>query len=83
LNKIKKKKRKKRKEKNKGKRGLAKIFIHDSYSSPSTKAPTYNIMHLYLSLHPYVWTSLAKSPHLHGLDETFMETSPFLWVLAQ
>jgi hypothetical protein len=26
---------------------------------------------------------LATSPHLHGLDETFLETSPFLWILAQ
>jgi hypothetical protein len=57
----KKKKKKKKKTKNKEKRikartGLEKC-IHDRYSSPSTKAPTDNIMHPWLSLHPHVWTS--------------------------
>jgi hypothetical protein len=57
LNKRKKKKKKQIKEKNKGKSGLGKICIHDRYNSPSTKAPTDNIMHPWLSLHPHVWTS--------------------------
>jgi hypothetical protein len=83
LNKKKKKKKKQIKEKNKGKNGLGKNCIHDRYDSSSTKAPTGNIMHPWLSLHPHVWTSPATSPHLHGLDETFLETSPFLWILAQ
>jgi hypothetical protein len=52
------KKRKSNKErKNKGNKGLGKNCIHDGYSSPSTKAPTGNIMHPCLSLYPYVWTS--------------------------
>jgi hypothetical protein len=50
-------KKKENKEKNKGKKGLGKICIHDGYNSPSTKAPTGNIMHTYLSLYPHVWTS--------------------------
>ena len=53
-----KKKNKIKKRKNKGKKGLGKTCIHDRYSSPSTKAPTGNIMHPCLSLYPYVWTSL-------------------------
>jgi hypothetical protein len=57
LNKIKRKKKKKMKEKNKGKSRLGKICIHDRYNSPSTKAPTDNIMHLWLSLHLHVWIS--------------------------
>jgi hypothetical protein len=57
LNKKKKKKKKQIKEKNKGKNGLGKNCIHDRYVSPSTKEPTNNIMHPWLSLHPHVWTS--------------------------
>jgi hypothetical protein len=45
------------KAKNKGKNGLGKNCIHDGYNLPSTKAPTDNIMHPWLSLDPFVWTS--------------------------
>jgi hypothetical protein len=63
LNKKKKQKKKKIKKRIKAKRGLGKNCIHDRYNSPSTKAPTGNIMHPWLSLYPYVWTSL-KPLHL-------------------
>jgi hypothetical protein len=64
LNKKKKKKKKKIKKRIKARKGLKKkICIHDKYNSPSTKAPTGNIMHPWLSLYPYVWTSL-KPLHL-------------------
>jgi hypothetical protein len=61
LNKKKKKKKKQIKKRIKGKKGLGKICIHDGYNSPSTKAPTGNIMHPWLSLYPYVWTSLSHT----------------------
>jgi hypothetical protein len=55
----KKKKKKKIKKRIKARKGLEKIASMTGYSSPSTKAPTGNIMHPWLSLYPYVWTSLS------------------------
>jgi hypothetical protein len=63
LNKKKNEEEKENKQNNKGKKGLGKNCIHDRYNSPSTKAPIGNIMHLWLSLYQYVWTSL-KLLHL-------------------
>jgi hypothetical protein len=55
----KKKKKKQIKERIKARKGLEKNCIHDRYNSPSTKAPIGNIMHPWLSLYLYVWTSLS------------------------
>jgi hypothetical protein len=83
LNKKKKKKKKANKEKNKGKKGLGKNCIHDGYNSPSTKAPTGNIMHPWLSLYQYVWTSLSHITSFYmawmkplGNFPFLMDTSP-------
>jgi hypothetical protein len=77
------KKRKKKAIKNeitkgiKGMNGLGKNCIHDRYSSPSTKAPTDNILHPWPSLHPHAWTSLDHFIHLHGLEEVSSRNFPY------
>jgi hypothetical protein len=83
LNKKKKKKKKQIKEKNKGKNGLGKIAsmtgttrLLQRHPQITSCIPGSHFTHM--SGHP-----LATSPHLHGLDETFLETSLFLWILAQ
>jgi tetrahydromethanopterin S-methyltransferase subunit H len=48
------KKKKKQINKRVKAKGAWKNCIHDRYNSPSTKAPTGNIMHPWLSLYPYV-----------------------------
>jgi hypothetical protein len=83
LNKKEKKKKKKRKEKNKGKNGLGKIASMTGTSHLLQRHPQITLCipgshFTHMSRHP-----LATSPHLHGLDETFLETSLFLWILAQ
>jgi hypothetical protein len=83
LNKKKKKKKKQTKEKNKGKNKLGKIAsmtgtTHLLKRHPHITSCIPGSHFTHMSGHP-----LAKSPHLHGLDETFLETSPFLWILAQ
>jgi hypothetical protein len=83
LNKKKKKKKKQIKEKNKGKNGLGKIAsmtgtTHLLQRHPQITSCIPGSHFTHMSGHP-----LATSPHLHGLDETFLETSPFLWILAQ
>jgi hypothetical protein len=83
LNKKKKKKKKKIKEKNKGKNRLGKIpsmtgTAHLLQRRPQITLciPGSHFTHMFG--HP-----LATSPHSHGLDETFLETSLFFWILAQ
>jgi hypothetical protein len=83
LNKNKKKKKNKRKEKNKGKNGLGKIASMTGTSRLLQRRPQITLCSpgshfTHMSGHP-----LATSPHSHGLDETFLETSLFLWILAQ
>jgi hypothetical protein len=78
-----KKKKQTKKRKNKGNKGLGKNCIHDGYSSPSTKAPTGNIMHPCLSLYPYVWTSLDHITLFYMAWMIPLETFLFLWILAQ
>jgi hypothetical protein len=83
LNKKKKKKKKQIKEKNKGKNGLGKIasmtgIAHLLQRHPQITSCIPGSHFTHVSGHP-----LATSPHLHGLDETFLETSPFLWILAE
>jgi hypothetical protein len=75
--------KRKKKKRIKGKKGLEKTCIHDKYNSPSTKAPTGNTMHPWLSLYPMSGHPFATSPHLHGLDDIPWETFLFLWILAQ
>jgi hypothetical protein len=60
----------------KGMNGLGKNCIHDRYNSPSTKAPTDNILHPWPSLHPLAWTSLDHFIHLHGLEEVSSRNFP-------
>jgi hypothetical protein len=83
LNKKKRKKKKQIKEKNKGKNGLGKIasmkgatLLLQRHPQITSCIPGSHFTHM--SEHP-----LATSHHVHGLDETFLETSPFLWILAQ
>jgi hypothetical protein len=83
LNKKKNKKKKKIKEKNKGNNGFGKIasmtgttHLLQRHPQITSCIPGFHLTHMFV--HP-----LATSPHLHGLDETFLETSPFLWILAQ
>jgi hypothetical protein len=45
--------------------------------------PQVTLMHPWPSLHLMLGHPLATSPHLHGLDEIFLETFLFLWTLAQ
>jgi hypothetical protein len=85
LNKKKKKKKKqiKNKEKNKGKNGLGKIASMTGTARLLQRHPQITLCILgshftHMSGHP-----LATSPHLHGLDEIFLETFLFLWILAQ
>jgi hypothetical protein len=83
LNKKKKKKKKKIKERNKGKNVLGKFASMTGTARLLQRHPQITLCipgsHLtHMSEHP-----LATSPHLHGLDETFLETSLFLWILAQ
>jgi hypothetical protein len=86
LNKKKKKKKKQIKEKNKGKNGLGKNGKNASMTGTTRLLQRHPQITLcipgshftHMSGHP-----LATSPHLHGLDETFLETSLFLWILAQ
>jgi hypothetical protein len=82
LNKKKKKKKKQSKkikqEKNKGKNGLGKIASKTGTSHLLQRHPQITLCILgphctHMSRHP-----LATSPHLHGLDEIFLETFPFL-----
>jgi hypothetical protein len=83
LNKKKKKKKKKIKENNKAKNGLGKIAfmtgttcLLQRHPHITSCIPGSHFTHMFG--HP-----LATSPHLHGLDETFLENSPFLWIVAQ
>jgi hypothetical protein len=85
LNKKKKKKKKKKqiKEKNKGKNGLGKIASMTGTTRLLQRHPQITLCipgshFTHLSGHP-----LATLPHSHGLDETFLETSLSLWILAQ
>jgi hypothetical protein len=83
LNKKKKKKKEQIKENNKGKNGLGKIASMTGIACLLQRHPQITLCILsfhstHMSGHP-----LATSSRLHGLDETFLETSPFLWILAQ
>jgi hypothetical protein len=87
LNKKKKKKKKQNKrikqEKNKGKNGLGKNASMIGTARLLQRHPQITLCILgphctHMSGHP-----LATSPHLHGLDEIFLETFLFLWTLAQ
>jgi hypothetical protein len=79
----KKKKKKEIKEKNKGKNGLGKIASMTGTARLLQRHPQItSCIPGSLFTHKY-GHPLATSPHLHGLDETFLETSPFLWILAQ
>jgi hypothetical protein len=83
LNKKKRKKKKKIKEKNKGKNGLGKIASMTGTARLLQRHPQITLCipgshFTHMSGH-----SLATSPHSHGLDETFLENSFFLWILAQ
>jgi hypothetical protein len=83
LNKNKKKKKKQIKENNKGKNGLGKIASMTGIARLIQRHPQITLCipgshSTHMSGHP-----LATSSHLHGLDETFLETSRFLWILAQ
>jgi hypothetical protein len=86
LNKKKKiKRRRKRKEKKiiKARMGLEKIASMTGTTRLLQRNPQITLCipgshFTHMSGHP-----LATSSHLHGLDETFLETSLFLWILAQ
>jgi hypothetical protein len=87
LNKKKKKKKKQIKEKskkrNKGKNVLGKNASMTGTSRLLQRHPQITLCILgphctHISGHP-----LATSPHLHGLDEIFLETFLFLWTQAQ
>jgi hypothetical protein len=67
----------------KGMNGLGKNCIHDRYNSPSTKAPTGNILHPWPSLHPPAWTFFDHFIHLHGLEEVSSRNFLIQWTLAQ
>jgi hypothetical protein len=83
LNKKKKKKKKQIKEKNKGKNELGKIASMTGTTRLLQRCPQITLCipgshFTHMSGHP-----LTTSPHSHGLDETFLETFLFLWILAQ
>jgi hypothetical protein len=83
LNKKKKKKKKKNKERIKARTGLEKIASMTGTTRLLQRHPQITLCipgshSTHLSGHP-----LATSPHLHGLDETFLGTSLLLWILAQ
>jgi hypothetical protein len=87
LSKKKKKKKKKIKETskkmNKGKNWLGKNTSMTGTARLLQRHPHITLCILvphctHMSGHP-----LATSPHLHGLDEIFLETFLFLWTLAQ
>jgi hypothetical protein len=83
LNKKKKKKKKQIKKRIKARTGLEKFASMTGTSRLLQRHPQITLCILgsnstHMSGHP-----LATSPHLHGLDETFLETSLFLWILAQ
>jgi hypothetical protein len=83
LNKNKKKKKKKIKEKNKGKNGLGKIASMTGTTRLLQRHPKITLCIPVSHFTHMFGHSLATSPHLHGLDETFLETSLFLWSLVQ
>jgi hypothetical protein len=83
LNKKKRKKKKQVKKRIKERMGLEKIAsmmgtarLLQRHPQKTLCTPGSHSTHM--SGHP-----LATSPHLHGLDETFLETSLSLWILAQ
>jgi hypothetical protein len=86
---LNKKKKKKKKQKNKarkrikGKNELGKNASMTGTARLLQRHPQITLCILgphctHMSGHP-----LATSPHLHGLDEIFLETFLFLWILAQ
>jgi hypothetical protein len=83
LNKKKKKKKKKIKKRINARTGLEKIASMTGTTRLLQRHPHITLCipgshSTHMSGHP-----LATSPHLHGLDEAFLETSLFLWILAQ
>jgi hypothetical protein len=83
LNEKKKKKKKQIKEKNKGKNGLGKIASMTGTARFLQRHPQITLCipgshFTHMFGHP-----LATSAHSHDLDETFLETSLSLWILAQ